>query len=134
MPTLTFSVAMTPQPQGSARAFVVGKRAIVTTDNTRLRDYRQAVAWSAQAARPVGWTPIVGPADVSIAFTILRPKSTPRRRTFPTTRPDLDKLVRAVLDALTGIAFVDDAQVVTIAAEKRYGAENLTTVTVGGDV
>jgi crossover junction endodeoxyribonuclease RusA len=38
--------------------------------------------------------------------------------------PDVDKLVRAVLDALTGIAFVDDSQVVGINAGAEYGNTN----------
>jgi crossover junction endodeoxyribonuclease RusA len=29
----------------------------------------------------------------------------------PASRPDIDKLARAVLDALTGVAFRDDSQV-----------------------
>ena len=37
------------------------------------------------------------------------------------TSPDLDKLVRAVLDAMTGVLFADDRQVMAITAHKRYG-------------
>ena len=37
-----------------------------------------------------------------------------------TKKPDIDKLVRLVLDALTGIAYVDDSQVVLLYAEKSY--------------
>ncbi|MGH7347333.1 MAG: RusA family crossover junction endodeoxyribonuclease [Candidatus Rokuibacteriota bacterium] len=36
-------------------------------------------------------------------------------------KPDLDKLVRAVLDACTALAFVDDGQVVALNAGKEYG-------------
>ena len=36
--------------------------------------------------------------------------------------PDLDKLIRAVLDGLTGVAYEDDGQVVQIEAQKLYGA------------
>jgi Holliday junction resolvase RusA-like endonuclease len=35
-------------------------------------------------------------------------------------RPDLDKLVRAVLDALTGVCYLDDSQVTRIEAEKNF--------------
>ncbi|MFZ1730810.1 MAG: RusA family crossover junction endodeoxyribonuclease [Bacteroidota bacterium] len=31
---------------------------------------------------------------------------------FPTSKPDADKLSRAVLEALTGVAYKDDAQVI----------------------
>lgn len=39
----------------------------------------------------------------------------------PASRPDLDKLVRAILDAMTGLAFQDDGQVVALNAGKEYG-------------
>ena len=127
---LRFSVAMTPQPQGSAKAFVVGKRAIVTSDNAKLKDYRQMVAWSAQAARPAGWLPLDGPVQVTLTFAFLKPKSAPKKRTRPTTRPDLDKIVRAVLDGLKGIGYRDDSQVTSLSARKRFGYAPETTVLV----
>jgi Holliday junction resolvase RusA-like endonuclease len=45
---------------------------------------------------------------------------------LPATRPDIDKLLRAVLDALTGLVFVDDGQVVTVNMAKEYA--NVTGV------
>jgi len=50
----------------------------------------------------------------------------------PVTRGagDLDKLSRAVLDALTGIAYVDDSQVVDLRARKRYAIDAGAMVTV----
>ena len=39
---------------------------------------------------------------------------------FPTKSPDLDKLVRAAVDALTGIVYVDDVQPVEIVASKVF--------------
>ena len=38
----------------------------------------------------------------------------------PTTPPDIDKLIRAGLDALTAVAYRDDAQVTFVRAWKRY--------------
>jgi Holliday junction resolvase RusA-like endonuclease len=40
---------------------------------------------------------------------------------FPLGKPDVDKLSRGVMDALTGIIFRDDSCVVTKRASKRYG-------------
>ena len=42
-------------------------------------------------------------------------------RSYPSVPPDLDKLIRAALDALTAIAYRDDAQVTEIRAAKCYG-------------
>ena len=45
-------------------------------------------------------------------------------------KPDLDKLIRAVLDGLTGVAYVDDSQVILIQATKTYGINEGVWVTV----
>lgn len=41
----------------------------------------------------------------------------------PLKKPDLDNIVKIVLDALNGIAYTDDKQVVSICAEKHYSAD-----------
>ena len=41
---------------------------------------------------------------------------------------DIDKLCRGVLDALTGVVFADDAQVVRLTAGKNYGGDSHTHV------
>lgn len=41
---------------------------------------------------------------------------------YPTTRPDVLKLARAVEDALTGVVWRDDAQIVEEHLRKRYGS------------
>lgn len=116
-------VAGVPEPQGSARAFVRGRRAIVTTANPRLHGWRELVTHGVHAALPDGWRLLEGPVAVTLVFKLPRPPSVPKRRTYPTTRPDVDKLTRAVLDALTGLAFTDDAQVVMVTAMKLYAVD-----------
>jgi hypothetical protein len=44
--------------------------------------------------------------------------------------PDLDKLVRGLNDALTGVVFEDDSQIDQIVAVKRYGVPERTEVKV----
>lgn len=39
---------------------------------------------------------------------------------FPTKKPDLDKTLRAIKDALTGIVYVDDSQVVVVTIAKEW--------------
>ena len=61
---------------------------------------------------------------VDIEFVLSRPASIPQhRRIHSTTKPDIDKLVRAINDALTGILFHDDSQVVGITCIKDYDDE-----------
>jgi len=57
---------------------------------------------------------------VGLDFVLPRPKSAPKRSTpHATKRPDVDKLARACLDAITGVIVGDDAQMVDLRATKR---------------
>ena len=125
---ISFTVPGRPIPQGSMKAFVRGNRAHLTSDNPALKDWRAAVGFYALKA---GAELIEGPIRVDVAFTLQRPKGhfrTGRNASLlrdsapelPTTKPDVDKLLRAVLDALTGICFIDDAQVTQVNATKSY--------------
>lgn len=38
----------------------------------------------------------------------------------PTKKPDLDNIIKIILDSLNGIAYIDDSQVVNLTVEKRY--------------
>lgn len=128
----------TPVPQGSHKAFVVGKkggpqRAIVTDDNSRTKPWKQTVKHAALAAMALdGWAMTHGPVSVTVTFYLPRPKGhygtgrnahllKPSAPDYPTTKPDGDKLVRSLFDAL-GEAGVwkDDAQVVNHEACKAY--------------
>ncbi len=119
IPPIVFTVHGEPIPQGSAKAFVHPHthRAIVTNDNPRTRPWRALVD---DAARQVVNEPLTGPVAVRVRFTLARPKSRPKRDTYPDRRPDLDKLARAILDGITGCVVVDDAQVVKLDCEKNY--------------
>lgn len=67
---------------------------------------------------------------ITVEFHLARPKSA-KKRAYPTVKPDADKLVRGVLDGLTGVCFEDDAQVVRIEATKVYGMPERMLVSVG---
>jgi Holliday junction resolvase RusA-like endonuclease len=61
------------------------------------------------------------PVSVRITFLMPRPKTV--KRHTPTVPPDIDKLCRAVLDALTDVGvWVDDSQVVDLGATKIYAS------------
>lgn len=118
---ITFRVASVPVPKGSMKAFVRGGRPILTSDNKGLKGWEAVVRAQAQAhVRQLE----PGPMAISLAFALPRTKSLPKRFERPhLTKPDLDKLARAVLDALTGVAFQDDAQVTALTCGKRYALE-----------
>ncbi len=112
-----------PEPQGSVKAFVIKGRAVLTSDNPKLKQYRREVARCAQAALMGSPAPRYGqhqPVELEIVFSLLKPPSAPRRRTHAVVKPDVDKLLRATLDSLTGIIYHDDAQVVGVVTRKVY--------------
>lgn len=135
MSELTFTAFGTPQPQGSAKAFVRGNRAYITSANSKMKPYRHTLTQVAalvlqESGLPVPLCDRCIPVEVFVVWTLAKPKSTPKRVIHPTKKPDADKLLRAVLDSLTGIGYEDDSQVVRVTAMKEYGSPERTTVTV----
>lgn len=120
-----FRVMGEPVPQGSTRAFITKSgRPIITHSNRNVKEWRQRIATEAQAKRPPQWH--MGSAIlINIDFFMPRPKSLPKKVEKDIKRPDLDKLIRAVLDGLTGIYYDDDSQVIGIFASKEYAGKNV---------
>ncbi len=119
---IVYGVAM---PQGSKSARVVKGRAILTEgfgDGPRRRKaWREAVADEARAWQKTYKAPLLeGPLRFEAWFYLPRPKSAPKRILLPAKKPDLSKLLRSVEDALTGIIWHDDAQIVTARVHKRF--------------
>ena len=125
-----FSVFGSAATKGSTRSFVShSTRKVVTiADNRRLPEFTKLIQIAAKWAR-VKLTPKPHPVTMSITWTFIRPKRE-QKRPHHTVKPDIDKLERAVLDALTGIAYDDDAQVTTVVKHKQYGDEERTDITV----
>lgn len=133
MSELIFTVYGRPEPQGSTRAFVIPgtNRASITSDNTKLKPFRSEVARMALASLPCA-APMFGKGvavQVSVAFHFRKPESA-KKRSWPVVKPDIDKLLRAILDSLTGVVFHDDAQVVSLSGFKHYGDVECAMVTV----
>jgi Holliday junction resolvase RusA-like endonuclease len=123
MSSIKFEVAGQPQPQGSKNGYLRGGRIVLVESSKNLKPYRLSVAHSAQlAAKRLGWSVIDDdrPIWVTIRFGMTRGKTV--KRLHPTVKPDLDKLVRAVLDGITQSKAIwkDDAQVCQLITEKHY--------------
>jgi crossover junction endodeoxyribonuclease RusA len=134
---LEFDVIGTPAPQGSkqARTTKAGATYMHEGNRERLEPWRNAIAAAAQAAMLDAGDegPFAGPLRLVVTFVFARPQSHYRTGAhagelkssapiFCDKRPDLDKLVRALGDAITGIVVVDDAAFVELAAAKTYGS------------
>lgn len=119
---IEFTVYGRPAQMGSKRAFVAKGRAVMVNDNSeRLRQWYNAVA-SAAAEKMQGRQLFEGPLQLSVQFRFKRPKShygTGRnagklKQSAPDhhiQKPDMDKLMRCLKDALSSVVWRDDCQV-----------------------
>jgi crossover junction endodeoxyribonuclease RusA len=124
---ITFFCPGKPQSQGSKVKTRWGMR----EDNTELGPWRERVALAAHHAlieagaysedvEGRGQGPLRGPICMMLSFVLYRPKSASKTKTPAATKaPDLDKLARGCLDAMTHVIYQDDAQVVSLLAQKR---------------
>lgn len=129
-----FFVPGVPQPGGSKKGFAMktktGKTRVVIVE-----DAKHNAPWRAKVALAASehfTAPLSGPLKVSFHFTMPRPKHhygtgrkatvlKPSAPTGHTSTPDVTKLIRSTEDALKGIAWGDDCQVVAQEAAKLYG-------------
>jgi len=112
---LELFIAGVPRPQGSKNAYKRGTRVVLVESNKHLPEWRQAVY---EALRASG-KQFDGAVTVMATFYIPRPKT--NKRLYATTKPDVDKLVRAIGDCLTKAGtIIDDSYIVTWNAAKAY--------------
>jgi len=98
----------------------------------RVRTYDQqseeknTARWLMKAKMP--FEPFECPLHVEMDFHFTRPKSV--KRLFHTVKPDVDNLVKFVLDNGNGVVWIDDKQIVKITARKCYDKEAKTVIRV----
>lgn len=95
----------TPVPQGSKS---LSRTGVMYEANKALKPWRARVRAAALWRAPAEL--MEGPLVLAVAFGMPRPKTV--KREFPSVKPDLDKILRAVGDALTGVVYKDDAQII----------------------
>lgn len=124
MNALRFTAYGVPQPQGSAKGFIPRgwKRPIITSDNPKNKGWRQVVAEAANTAiaQTPGFRLIESAAELTVRFYFPRPKAIRDKRVPHTKKPDCDKAVRSVCDALTKVVIADDSLITKILAMKFY--------------
>ena len=124
----TMIVNTTPVPKGRPRFY--GNHA-VTPEKTRLYEALIRDSWT--------YGMMDGPLGVRMLFVMPIPKSLSKKKHEEllgerhTKKPDLDNLVKAVLDGLNGTAFEDDSRIHRIMAIKEYGDEPRVVVTLTGE-
>lgn len=125
-----FTVPGIPRPKGSTVSFMASNsdKVITKQDSKHLAQWVKDCRWLARLAGVRQ-----APANAAVILTcdyVLKPSKHAKTREDALTRPDTDKLLRATLDALTGVAYPDDQQVVRISASKRYGETPRTEITI----
>lgn len=138
-----------PVPQGSKRAIInnrTHRAVVIESAGERHRTYRGDIR---EQCEREGLVKVTKPVAVTLVFRFTRPKSHYRtgrnahllREDAPirmAQKPDVDKLVRSVLDALTGVVLVDDALVYKVIAERFWTGDHLsgegTSITIMEDV
>jgi len=131
---IRFSVHGRPVGKGRARVSLRRGFAVAYTP-AKTREFESRVR---AAALQAASGPLIGPLRVRLSVQFCPPESWPRRRReaaisgamWHGSKPDLDNVVKAVLDGMSGVAFLDDHQVVELVAQKRYGDMDVTHVAV----
>lgn len=129
MVVIEFIVPGQPQGKGRPRIGKVGQHARMFTPSKTVA-YEGLIALAAQqamAGRPL----IEGPVDVNLSLRCQVPASWSGKKRrmalageiVPTTKPDVDNVIKAVFDGLNGVLWKDDVQVVNVCVAKRYSAD-----------
>jgi Holliday junction resolvase RusA-like endonuclease len=126
MSGVAFFVAGTPIPKARARVVRTAKGVrSYTPDKTA--NYETRVAWHCQQAMN-GRDPLIVPVRLDLMIYVLPPASWSQRRQTkalageiaPTVKPDASNVCKAVEDAMNGVAYRDDSQIVELRVTKRY--------------
>jgi crossover junction endodeoxyribonuclease RusA len=112
---ITIDVSGEPASQGS-HSVIHGR--IVQVNSAKHKRWRNAVAFAALDLITDGWELLDEPLELSVIFYLPRPKTA--TRAFPAVTPDVDKLLRAVFDSLSGVIYLDDSRIIRATAQKLY--------------
>lgn len=126
MDPVSFTVPGPARGQGRPRATIRGRHATVYKD-AKSATYENLVKLAAEAAMN-GRPPIVGPVRLLLNVRFAPPISASRKAreamlsgaSRPAKKPDLTNITKAVEDGCNGVAFADDAQIVSLCAAKIY--------------
>lgn len=127
-PSISFTVHGKAVAKGSMRAFQPKgmTRPVLTSTAKGLKAWESDIRGELQSAMKLNHPDIVralfdAPIAVGLKFHMPKPKK-PKNKHYPTTKPDIDKLARAAVDALSSVIFRDDAQVVALQVRKVFAA------------
>lgn len=128
--SMSFTVRGIPMPKGSVTRMPGGAMIPAGTRESRGRMDAWRNAIQTEAAKAMGeCPPFEGGIRLWVEFALPVPKTLPKKHIgwLPhTKKPDVDKLLRAMCDALTGVAWRDDSQCCIVAINKVYAWDGIT--------
>ena len=110
-----------PVPQPRPRITVRGRHGVAYVPKDHpIHEWRAKVREWMEGSVPPGQAFPMGGVGLRVVmqFSLCRPKSNKAR--LPISRPDLDNLAKAVLDAGNGVIWGDDSQVTQVVMRKRW--------------
>jgi Holliday junction resolvase RusA-like endonuclease len=120
---ITVRVYGIPVPQARAGRRIIhtakGGVFVQSYDRPECVDWKRTVQAQVLTVKPA--IPITGALALTLRFELPRPKSLPKRVLYPVKKPDAKNLAWGVEDALRGLLYADDSQIVDLYATKRYG-------------
>jgi Holliday junction resolvase RusA-like endonuclease len=124
MTTICFKIPGPPKGKGRARFVKATGRAYTPADTASYENLVKVLAMQAMAGQP----PLEGPVRVDLYASYPIAASWPKKKKADaaagtwrcTVKPDIDNVLKAVWDAINGVVFKDDAQVVQVTAIKRF--------------
>lgn len=134
---IKFIVESKPQGKARARTFYdkrAEKMRSVTPQQTK--SYEDLIRWSYKAAGGQYMGEKLIKVEIQAFYPIPKSFSKKKRndaifeRIRPTTKPDCDNIIKVVLDALNGVAYYDDKQVVSVSCEKYYGETGYLRISI----
>lgn len=126
--TIHFTIPGKPQGKARPRTVRLPNGAVSTYTPKGTRDYEKQVRERFKSASDGFCFTDGSELAVEIVAGFPIPHSTPKKCRYamaagairPTKRPDFDNIAKIICDALNGVAYKDDAQIVTVKIEKRY--------------
>lgn len=123
---MTYTVVVPGPPRGQGRPRHT--RRGITYKDQKSRGYEQNIVALFISKYGAGITPLEGPLEMEVGIYFPIPKSVSNKRRkdmlwqreLPTKKPDCSNVLKACEDALNGIAYRDDAQIVSVLAVKEY--------------
>jgi Holliday junction resolvase RusA-like endonuclease len=132
---MNFTVEGTPVGKGRPK-FARRGNFVSTYTPTKTRNYEDII--KAAATQAMTEPPITAPLRVFVYIDMPVPVSYSKKRKeaclagaeHPTKKPDIDNVAKCFLDAMNGIVYVDDSQVVSLHITKVYGTVGMVEVVV----